>query len=649
MKLKQTLFSWAALALGLSGTVLCLLAANLGTDYRGLMPTDHPLFILIYVMVIVALFFFFYILQDVKGDLTYRETFPDNYLPLVGCFVGMAGLTVTSVSILMDSTATLATLAGISGLLAALCMGLIGFLHYKKLRPHYLFHGIITIALLLLLIYRYQSWNTQPQLANYFTQLLASVFLMLTMYHRSALDAGMGNRRSYAFFNLGSVFCCCLAAAGGDWLFYMCMGVWCFTNPCSLATVKPLPPMELPEEVLYCLQTLDYYGHSAYVVGGCVRDHLLGLTPSDYDMCTSATPEEICDLFERHQLVRSGEKHGTIGVVVAGQVYEITTFRKEGAYSDVRHPDEVEFVADIREDLARRDFTVNAMAYNPETGYVDPFGGQTDLQKKVLRAVGDPDVRFNEDALRILRGVRFAVRFGLTPTENTLSGMSLCAPLMNQLAKERVSAELCKILPLISANQLIQYKSVFTQLLPALVKDDIYKKTATVVGLTEPVLPLRLAALLHSLDTITAEDILLQLKLSNTLRNRASLLVKLHTQPLPNDKKQLRRILGEHGQEAIEQVLALQIAVAKAAGESIAELESVQLLLGTLREDSGCLTAKDLAITGSDLLALGTEPGPHIGQCMQALLSLVQDEVLANTKEELMEAAKHYFEIEEDV
>ena len=153
--------------------------------------------------------------------------------------------------------------------------------------------------------------------------------------------------------------------------------------------------MELPEEVLYCMQMLTYYGHSVYVVGGCVRDHLMGLTPSDYDMCTSATPEQICEIFERHKLVLSGEKHGTIGVVVAGELYEITTFRKEGAYSDARHPDEVEFVTDIHADLARRDFTINAMAYNPDTGYVDPFDGQTDLKQKVLRTVGDPQVRFS--------------------------------------------------------------------------------------------------------------------------------------------------------------------------------------------------------------------------------------------------------------
>lgn len=649
MKLKQTLFSWAALALGLSGTVLCLLAANLGTDSRGLMPTDHPLFILIYVMIAVALLFFFYILQDVQGELPYEQTFSGGYVSLAGYFAGVVGLTVTSVSILMDDPATMAILAGVGGLLAALCMGLVGFLQYKKVHPHYLFHGIVTIGILLLLIYRYQSWNTQPQLANYFTQLMASVFLMLTMYHRTALDTSMGNRRSYAFFNLSSVFFCCLAAASGDWLFYLGMGAWCFTNACNLQSVKPLPPMELPEEVLYCMQTLTYYGHSVYVVGGCVRDHLMGLTPSDYDMCTSATPEQICEIFERHKLVLSGEKHGTIGVVVAGELYEITTFRKEGAYSDARHPDEVEFVTDIHADLARRDFTINAMAYNPDTGYVDPFDGQTDLKQKVLRTVGDPQVRFGEDALRILRGVRFAVRFDLTPEANTLLGMGQCAPLMKNLAKERICAELSKLLPMISAEQFLEYKTVFTQLFPAIADEALYEKTARVMGLTEPVLPLRLAALLHRLDAAAADEILSELKLPNALRNRVSLLLHLHTEALPNDKKQLRPVLGEHGQEAIEQVLALQMAIAKAASENTAELEFVQLLLTTLRENSGCLTVKDLAITGSDLLALGIQPGPHIGRCMQALLSLVQEEVLANTNEELMEAAKHYFEVEEDI
>lgn len=650
MKLDRKLLSWVVLGAGSLGTVLCLLANSLGTDDRGLLPAAHPTFILMCILTVVVLGLLFYILRNVRGTLPYGSMFPVDILSLAGHGAGVVGIVFGAVSILMNADTLLAILAGVSGFLAAASLGLIGVFRYKRLRPHYLFHAVITVHLTLSLVFRYQAWNTQPQLQLYFAQLMASLFLMLAFYHRTALDAGTGSRKDYTFFSLGSVFFCCLAAVSEMWLFYLGMGVWCFTNQCSLKKAKVLPPMVLPEEVLYCIQTLTDAGHSAYAVGGCVRDHLMGLTPSDYDLCTSATPDEICDLFERHQLVRNGEKHGTIGVVVAGELYEITTFRTEGTYSDTRHPDEVQFVTDIREDLARRDFTVNAMAFEPENGYEDPFGGQKDLEKKILRAVGEPDVRFREDALRILRGVRFAVRFRLTPEEKTLEAMCQCAPLMDNLARERVCAELSKLFPLITAEQLLQYKTIITQVIPALAEDsDSYEKTAAVVGMLGQELPLRMAALLHTLGKEAAGEVLLQLKASNALRNRTCLLLELLDTTLTPDKKQLRRMMGEHGTETMEQLLALQNAIAKVSGGDTADLEMVQLLLGTIQHDGCCLTVKDLAITGSDLLALGVKPGPQIGRCMQSLLCLVQEEILRNTKEELMDAAKNFFEIKEDV
>ena len=194
--------------------------------------------------------------------------------------------------------------------------------------------------------------------------------------------------------------------------------------------------MTLPQDVLHLMDKLEKAGFTVYAVGGCVRDAILGLTPHDYDLCTNATPEQICEVFPNYQLIRNGEKHGTIGVVLEHNVYEITTYRTEGNYSDNRHPDEVTFVDRIEEDLARRDFTVNAMAFHPKTGYIDPFGGQKDLRKGILRAVGDPETRFREDALRILRGVRFACRFRLTPEKKTLQAMKNLTPLLEHLAKE---------------------------------------------------------------------------------------------------------------------------------------------------------------------------------------------------------------------
>ena len=193
--------------------------------------------------------------------------------------------------------------------------------------------------------------------------------------------------------------------------------------------------MYLPPSVQYCIRLLEDAGFTAYAVGGCVRDALLGLTPHDYDLCTNALAADICTVFREHTLVRSGEKHGTIGVVIEKEVIEITTFRAEGDYSDSRHPDWVRFVGDIQDDLARRDFTVNAMAYSPRDGIIDPWGGRQDLQAKVLRTVGDPETRFREDALRILRGIRFAVRYGLQTEPGTRRAMEALSPPDGQAGK----------------------------------------------------------------------------------------------------------------------------------------------------------------------------------------------------------------------
>ena len=212
--------------------------------------------------------------------------------------------------------------------------------------------------------------------------------------------------------------------------------------------------MFLPENVLLCMQVLEQANFKVYAVGGCVRDALLGLQPHDYDLCTNATTGEMAQLFSRYTLVRSGEKHGTVGVVVDNEVIEITTFRTEGGYVDGRHPDWVRFVDNLQEDLARRDFTINAMAYCPAEGYVDPFGGAEDLKKGILRTVGAPAERFSEDALRILRGVRFAVRYHLSVDPDTQTAMEALSPTMEKLARERVFDELCKLLPLVKAEGL---------------------------------------------------------------------------------------------------------------------------------------------------------------------------------------------------
>ena len=501
MKLRTTLIPWLILGAGAAGGGLYSLFISSTMDDRVLFPSFHPLLIAVYILAAAVLVLLALSLKKLTSTPAYGKLFPVGIMPSIGCVAGSAGIFVTMLQTCMQPLAALQLFTIILAAISVISLLLIGWFRLKRLRPHYIFHGVLSVFLLLQLVNAYRGWNTQPQLQIYLPKLLALISLMITAYQRAALDGGIGNRRNFSFFNLTSVFFCCLAIASNQWPFFLGMAIWCFTNQCSLKHHVQTVSIVLPDEVLYCIETLTDAGYEAYAVGGCVRDHLLGLVPSDYDLCTSAVPEEICRLFSRHELVRNGEKHGTIGVVLTGKLYEITTFRTEGTYSDTRHPDWVEFVTDIKQDLARRDFTVNAMAYSPKTGIVDPFGGKQDLMSHTLRAVGDPETRFREDALRILRGVRFAVRFALTPEAETLAAMDRCAPLMEQLAWERISTELCKVLPLIDAAQLIRYKKIITQVIPELTDSedsDQFDRTAQIVQQVSEELPLRLAALLCS-------------------------------------------------------------------------------------------------------------------------------------------------------
>ena len=438
--------------------------------------------------------------------------------------------------------------------------------------------------------------------------------------------------------------------------------------------------MFLPDCVLLCIRTLENAGYEAYAVGGCVRDALLGLTPHDYDLCTDATPAETARLFGHYTLVRSGEKHGTIGVVMEKQVIEITTFRTEGGYQDSRHPGWVQFVPNVEEDLARRDFTVNAMAYSPSRGYIDPFGGQNDLQRGILRAVGDPQKRFSEDALRILRGVRFAVRFSLTPEPDTLAAMKALSPLMDNLARERVFDELCKLLPLVTARDFATYAPVLTQVLPPLAPCvgflqhnphhlyDVYTHIAHTVEAAPPQLAVRWAAVLHdcgkprcftldekgtghfyghgSISAQIADELLLLLKAPTALRERVVFLIGQHMSLLEPDKKLLRRKLGKYGAEALTDLLALQRADGIGTG-TIGESDrsrAVSALIEEILAEQSCLTIRDLAVNGKDLQEIGFTPAPQMGDCLQWLLEQVQDEVFPNEKQALLTAASQFLQ-----
>ena len=429
--------------------------------------------------------------------------------------------------------------------------------------------------------------------------------------------------------------------------------------------------MHLPEYVRQCVDALEAEGFACYAVGGCVRDSLLGLIPHDYDLCTDALPEQTKAVFSNYNLVLAGEKHGTVGVITDGGVVEITTFRAEGDYADNRHPGWVEFVKTVEGDLSRRDFTVNAMAYSPTRGFADPFGGQADLQSEILRAVGDAAERFDEDALRILRGVRFSVRYQLIPESDTMQAMLAKAGLLDHIARERVFDELCKLLPLVTAEDLLNFAPILAQVIPELKPTmgfqqhnrnhiyDVYTHSCHVTAAVPQELSLRWAALLHDigkpgtfsmgedgqghfyghdrLSAQMAEEVLLRLKAPNALREEVVFLIAHHMMRPEPDKKLLRRHLSKWGAERLSKLLLLQCADLESKGVpgKSFPFHEIQSVMDEITAENSCLTLKDLAVNGHDLMDLGIS-GKAIGQCLNTLLSKVLDEELPNEKSALI-------------
>ncbi len=676
---------WFTIATGAVGFGLGMWLFSTGFDAKGLLMTYHPANLCMIILSVLTVAALLIATARIQNNCPYKQLFPASVPAAIGDLAAAAGILATAIYEIVTGTPdTISLLCCIFGVVAAGSFCFLAFSRLRGTRPHPIFHTGITVYFMLHLICQYRMWISETQVQIYAAPLLASVFLMLRTYYYAMLDAGNGSRRMYTVCNCCAQFFCILALCNDNPVFYACLAICTATSHCAVPAESAIPSMYLPREVLYCINTLKQAGHSAYAVGGCVRDALLGQTPADYDICTSASPEQTAQAFSRHELVQNGEKHGTVGVIIGREVFEITTFRTEGGYSDSRRPDWVEFVATIDGDLARRDFTINAMAYSPDEGYIDQWGGQEDLKNKILRAVGDPVVRFSEDPLRILRGVRFTVRLGLTPDENTLSAMLSQAPLLDKLSRERVFSELCKLLPYVKAEDMIRFAPIFTQVIPELASCvgfqqhsphhayDVYTHTAHVVASVPPEVSLRLAALLHDIckPTVFTQDengrghfyghareggkladaILLRLKASNVLRSQVIFLIENHMTPLEPDKKLLRHRIAQFGLESVWRLLTLQRAdyTAKGVeGEDYAYFDEVEQLLEEIRQEGSALSAKDLAINGQDLLALGLEPGPHIGECMTFLLGLVHDELATNTKEDLLTAAKKFFNMED--
>ena len=436
--------------------------------------------------------------------------------------------------------------------------------------------------------------------------------------------------------------------------------------------------IKLPEDVLWILGRLNDAGCRAYAVGGCVRDSLLGIAPHDWDICTSALPEQMRAVFAGEHVLDIGLKHGTLTVMRAGKPYEITTFRVDGAYTDHRHPDGVTFVTDVREDLARRDFTVNAMAYHPEEGLIDAFHGMEDLRLGVIRCVGEPMLRFEEDALRILRGLRFAATYGFTVESATLEAAFRLKKSLSLVAAERKRVELCKLLCGRAAEKMLRIGApVIGEVIPELRgtfgfeqrnphhRYDVWEHTLHAVAAAEPDEIIRLAMLLHDAgkpDTFSvdeagvghfyghakrsaelAEAAMSRLKFDRATETAVTELVLHHDLALEPSARMMRRRLMQLGEQTVRRLIAVQRADAVGTGlcdpaEADARAASLREALQAVLDQQACFQLRDLAVNGRDMTALGLR-GAAIGRTLQSLLEAVVDERLPNEREALMKEA----------
>ena len=433
--------------------------------------------------------------------------------------------------------------------------------------------------------------------------------------------------------------------------------------------------IHLPEEVKVILHTLQGAGCEAYAVGGCIRDSLLGRTPDDWDITTSARPEETKALFGK--TIDTGIQHGTVTVMRHGRGYEVTTYRVDGEYEDGRHPKEVTFTASLEEDLKRRDFTVNAMAYNEEDGLVDLFGGRQDLERKIIRCVGEANERFEEDALRIMRAVRFSAQLGFTIEERTKEAIRGHADRLRQVSAERIQVELTKLVTSPNPDFLrIAWETGITAVvLPEFDRlmeqpqnnphhcFSVGEHTLHAMRAVRPDKCLRLAMLLHDVakplclttdeagidhfhghaqkgERIAAQ-ILKRLRYDNHTTELVSRLVKWHDAAIEPEKKAVRRAASRMGKDLFP--LILEVKAADLAAQSdyrCAEkqewLEQLRGLYEEIEREGDCLTIKDLAVNGRDLMRAGMEPGPQLGRTLQGLLEIVLEDPEKNTKEYLL-------------
>ena len=444
--------------------------------------------------------------------------------------------------------------------------------------------------------------------------------------------------------------------------------------------------IRLPRDAYRLLQTLRAAGHSAYVVGGCVRDSLLGRLPGDWDICTSARPDQLRAIFHDQRLILTGEKHGTVAVILHGKPYEITTYRLDGSYRDHRHPDSVQFVDDLAADLARRDFTINAMAYAPGEGIIDLYGGRSDLAAGIVRCVGAPADRFTEDALRILRALRFTAKLGFTLEPATAAAALAARDTLRTVSAERLYAELDGLLLAPGAGKtLAQYGEILGGVVPEILPCigctqpgrwhcyDVWQHSAAAVAAldlrgqdTRGVRVLCWAAFLHDIakpqcrtvgpdgaahfkghnqrGAQAARTILRRLKAPAYLTDGAVGLIAVHDAPLPADDAGILKLLNRSGVIFLRRLCVLKYADldAHAATTEVAarraEVERFACRMDELAK-TGCYTMRQLAVNGADLMDAGIPAGPGVGATLQTLLTAVMEGRLPNEREALLEAA----------
>lgn len=433
--------------------------------------------------------------------------------------------------------------------------------------------------------------------------------------------------------------------------------------------------IQLPEKVNTIIETLQSHGYEAYAVGGCVRDSLLGRTPGDWDITTSAMPEETKSLFSH--TFDTGIEHGTVTVLLDREGFEVTTYRIDGKYEDSRHPSEVTFTRSLKEDLLRRDFTINAMAYNETSGLVDEFGGLKDLKSRKIKCVGDAHARFSEDALRILRGVRFAAQLGFEIEEDTREGMRELAPTLANISAERIQVELVKMLTsdrpdLLRDAYELGITKVFLPEFDRMMETTqetphhmytVGEHTLHALCNVRPDKILRLTMLLHdtgkpALKTVDeegvahfkkhafesekiAKTVLRRLKFDNDTLRKVTRLVYYHDYRMPEKAVNVRRAMHTIGEDIFPYYLEVRRADVLAQSmyqreDKIRNLDGVEARYREIVEAGQCVSLKELAISGKDLIEAGMEPGKEIGETLKKMLSLVIEHPELNTKEELL-------------